>query len=265
VLHQQVAANGAPSHFVIPAPLASEASKRESAGTHMWTAPCLQDLDRGVRRIGCDHMSGLLSRSHMTAAEMVFATRGPNTQATSRATGSHGLSRVLRSIDHTNCSVTSKLPAFPAERATARPVPAKRFARRLRVSPFRAGRGPVWPRGPHQHAPAGLLWQRTTRDHAARYRNERKRLLRSAWVPACSRSCPIGHERRRDDVGGGGGPRAHTSAPIAPSGLRSPNPIHTKRKKLQPPDQRGDWQAGPGFTFTGPVRPAPPCLRLPSP
>ncbi|HEY7548296.1 MAG TPA: hypothetical protein VH913_02130, partial [Hyphomicrobiaceae bacterium] len=46
VLHEQVAANGAPSHFVIPAPLASEASKRESAGTH---APGNLLLDRTTR------------------------------------------------------------------------------------------------------------------------------------------------------------------------------------------------------------------------
>src|SRR2546426_4472375 len=34
-------------------------------------------------RIACDHMSGLLMRSHMTAAKMGFATRGPNITAMS--------------------------------------------------------------------------------------------------------------------------------------------------------------------------------------
>ena len=67
-----------------------------------------------VQRIACDHMSGLLSRSHMTAAKMVSATRGPNRVAVSDATGYRGVSRVLGSIDHTNCSVSSKLPAFPS-------------------------------------------------------------------------------------------------------------------------------------------------------
>jgi len=33
-------------------------------------------------RIACDHMSGLLSRSHMTAAKMGSATRVPNRKAT---------------------------------------------------------------------------------------------------------------------------------------------------------------------------------------
>src|SRR5216683_6198988 len=71
------------------------------AGTHMWTAPWLQEFVR-VNPIACDHMSGLLSRSHMTAAKMGSATRGPNNQTASFANGSHGLSRVLGSIDHTH-------------------------------------------------------------------------------------------------------------------------------------------------------------------
>jgi len=56
-----MSAERAPYTGVIPA----------KAGTNMWTAPCLQDLDSGVRRIACDHISGLLSRPHMTAAKMV--------------------------------------------------------------------------------------------------------------------------------------------------------------------------------------------------
>src|SRR5882724_13720096 len=72
-----------------------------NAGTHMWTAPWLQEFVR-VNPIACDHMSGLLSRSHMTAAKMGSATRGPNSQTASFANGSHGLSRVLGSIDHTH-------------------------------------------------------------------------------------------------------------------------------------------------------------------
>jgi hypothetical protein len=41
---------------------------------HMWTAPCSQEVQQRADRIACDHMSGLLSRSHMTAAKMGFAT-----------------------------------------------------------------------------------------------------------------------------------------------------------------------------------------------
>jgi len=41
---------------------------------HMWTAPGLQEVVQRADRIGCDHMSGLLMRSHMTAAKMGFAT-----------------------------------------------------------------------------------------------------------------------------------------------------------------------------------------------
>src|SRR5262249_57223313 len=48
---------------------------------HMWTALCLQEPWQSADRIACDHMSGLLSRSHMTAAKMVSATRVPNTFA----------------------------------------------------------------------------------------------------------------------------------------------------------------------------------------
>ena len=55
-----------------------------------------------VHRIACDHMSGLLSRPHMTAAKMGSATRGPNITAACFADGSHGFPRVLGSIDHTH-------------------------------------------------------------------------------------------------------------------------------------------------------------------
>src|SRR5260370_34662117 len=77
---------------------------------HMWTAPWLQEFVR-VNPIACDHMSGLLSRSHMTAAKMGSATRGPNNQTASFANGSHGLSRVLGSIDHTHLLEQARPPA----------------------------------------------------------------------------------------------------------------------------------------------------------
>jgi hypothetical protein len=105
-----------------PTPLRAKASERGKAGTHMWTAPSLARPVSGVRRIACDHMSGLLSRPHTTAAKMVSATPGPNSVATSQATGSRGVSGVLGSIDHTNCLVSSKLPAFPAGRWLGPPV-----------------------------------------------------------------------------------------------------------------------------------------------
>src|SRR6266851_2822271 len=54
----------------------------DDAGSHMWTAPGLQDLAQRTDRSDCDHMSGLLSRSHMTAAKMGAATRVPNRKAT---------------------------------------------------------------------------------------------------------------------------------------------------------------------------------------
>jgi len=56
-------------------------------------------------------MSGLMSRSHMTAAKMGSATRGPNTIMTfnNLASGAHGLARVLGSIDHAIYSFSSKL------------------------------------------------------------------------------------------------------------------------------------------------------------
>ena len=41
---------------------------------HMWTAPGPQEVVQRADRIACDHMSGLLMRSHMTAAKMGFAT-----------------------------------------------------------------------------------------------------------------------------------------------------------------------------------------------
>ena len=52
------------------------------AASHMWTAPCLQGSAQSTGRSDCDHMSGLLSRSHMTAAKMGSATRVPNRKAT---------------------------------------------------------------------------------------------------------------------------------------------------------------------------------------
>src|SRR5688500_4094212 len=41
-----------------------------NAGTHMWTAPCWQEAESNSDRSDCGHMSGLLMRSHMTAAKM---------------------------------------------------------------------------------------------------------------------------------------------------------------------------------------------------
>src|SRR5260370_27302256 len=77
----------------------------------MWTAPWLQEFVR-VNPIACDDMSGLLSRSHMTAAKMGSATRGPNNQTASFANGSHGLCRVLGSIDHSHLLEQARPPAY---------------------------------------------------------------------------------------------------------------------------------------------------------
>ena len=44
-------------------------------------------------RSDCGHMSGLLSRSHMTAAKMGFTARAPNIIAVTDTNGFHGVSR----------------------------------------------------------------------------------------------------------------------------------------------------------------------------
>ena len=105
---------------------ASLAAKTVQAGQPNSRSTCNEDLQRAgwqtCDRIACDHMSGLMSRSHMTAAKMVSATRGPNIAAISDTNGSRGVSRVLGSIDHTICSVSSKLPAFAGERYFSSPA-----------------------------------------------------------------------------------------------------------------------------------------------
>src|SRR5215211_8722593 len=75
----------------------------------MWTAPGSQEVKRRADRIACDHMSGLLMRSHMTAAKMGSATRVPNMYAVwNHRWVPRSVSR-LGSIDHAICSVSSKL------------------------------------------------------------------------------------------------------------------------------------------------------------
>ena len=78
----------------------------------MWTAPGLQEVSSVAGRIACDHMSGLLTRSQMTAGQDgVRDASSKQSSGFERATGSHGVSRVLGSIDHAICSFSSKLPA----------------------------------------------------------------------------------------------------------------------------------------------------------
>lgn len=63
--------------------------------------PLLTRAEKKNDQIACAHMSGLMSRSHMTAAKMVSATRVPNTISTFdvSASGALGVARVLdRSI-----------------------------------------------------------------------------------------------------------------------------------------------------------------------
>src|SRR5436190_19394471 len=67
-----------------------------NAGTHMWTAPCWQEAGCGCDRSDCGHMSGLLMRSHMTAAKMGSTARVPNIAAVSGTNGSHGVFASLR-------------------------------------------------------------------------------------------------------------------------------------------------------------------------
>src|SRR3954454_21875192 len=54
-------------------------------------------------RIACNHMSGLLMRSHMTAGQDgVRDASSKQSSGFERATGSHGVSRVLGSIDRSH-------------------------------------------------------------------------------------------------------------------------------------------------------------------
>src|SRR5216683_6400371 len=78
--------------------------------------PRLARVAAAADRIACDHMSGLLSRSHTTAAKMGSTTRGPNNQTASFANGSHGLPRVLGSIDHTHLLEQARPPACGVSR-----------------------------------------------------------------------------------------------------------------------------------------------------
>ena len=56
----------------------------------MWTAPSWQEAEFFSDRSDCGHMSGLLMRSHMTAAKMGSTARVPNIGAVSSTIGSHG-------------------------------------------------------------------------------------------------------------------------------------------------------------------------------
>jgi hypothetical protein len=113
--------------------------------------PLLARARQCVHRIACDHMSGLLSRSHMTAAKMGSATRGPNSAAAWQATGFRGVSRVLGSIDHTNCSVFQQASGLPG-RAIARPAGEETMAMGSsalrRQSQWRVG---IWKPSPRSH------------------------------------------------------------------------------------------------------------------
>ena len=80
--HEQGAKRDDGAHEAPRVP-AERALARREPGTHMWTAPDLQELGSSADRIACDHMSGLLMRSHMTAAKMGSATRVPNSAAVS--------------------------------------------------------------------------------------------------------------------------------------------------------------------------------------
>jgi hypothetical protein len=61
-------------------------------GSHMWTAPCLQEVWGWSERIACAHMCGF--GALMGAAELVSATRAPSNDAALLAVASLGMSRV---------------------------------------------------------------------------------------------------------------------------------------------------------------------------
>ena len=117
-------------------------------------------------------MYGLLSRSHVTAAKMGFATRGPNIRAMSgTADGSLGVARVVRSIDHTICSVSSKL----------RPQREARIAaRRTGYSSFKITKG--------QGSWRGILWfgrdDHLLRSDRRRLSKRRAQAARQGWPQA---------------------------------------------------------------------------------
>src|SRR5437763_8349980 len=76
----------------------------------MWTAPGLQGRSRGTDRIDCDHMPGLLLAVHMTACLDGF--RDASSKQYGGFNRCHWVPRSvsrLGSIDHTICSVSSKL------------------------------------------------------------------------------------------------------------------------------------------------------------
>src|SRR5260370_22498969 len=89
-----------------------------NAGTHMWTAPDLQESWQRADRIACDHMSGLLMAVHMTACQDGFRDAGSeHTRDVEHRRVPRSVAR-LGSIDHTICSVSSKLR--PQREAMAR-------------------------------------------------------------------------------------------------------------------------------------------------
>ncbi len=103
-------------------------------GSHMWTAPCLQENWGGVVRIACAHMCGF--GALMDAAELVSATRAPSNDAAFSAVASLGMSRVLdRSI--------TPLPLVQVPAFGARGLPGRQtrevsfFVRSRAVSPSR--------------------------------------------------------------------------------------------------------------------------------
>src|SRR5712691_4260279 len=74
----------------------------------MWTAPGLQELWQRVDRIACDHMSGLLIRSGMTADQDGFRDESFKKSCGVVCRWVPRSISVLGSIDHTICSVSSK-------------------------------------------------------------------------------------------------------------------------------------------------------------
>jgi len=82
----------------------------------MWTAPWLQEFVR-VNPIACDHMSGsVVAVAHDRLPRWVPRREVQNNQTASFANGSHGLSRVLGSIDHTHLLEQARPPACGVSR-----------------------------------------------------------------------------------------------------------------------------------------------------
>ena len=145
----------------------AEAQRRSRARNPYVDGPHLQELCSVQTRIACDHMYGLLSRSHRTAAKMGSAAEVPNISAVLDTDGFHGVSPAFGSIDPHHLPV---LQLRPLARAVARAklvilAPVKQTARQLEALARSAQRSP----GSAARAPRGMWSVPDWHDRSARH------------------------------------------------------------------------------------------------